>query len=105
MRMSQTILQDVSIPADVEQFCVQRGLLSDLHLAIQLADETFGPITRWAFEIDLDPEVASEKVAIDIDVSLTVEESMRRRQTYTRRWVSSTNSEVALSIVLLTNLI
>jgi hypothetical protein len=103
--MSHTVLQDVSIPADVEQFCVQRGVLADLRLAIRLADEAFGPIKRWGFEIDIDPEVASEKVAIDIDVPLGVEESLRRRATYTRRWASSATPEAAISIVLLTNLI
>jgi hypothetical protein len=104
--MSSTItLPLVSIPQDVMEYAGVHDLITDLQLAIRLAEDVFGPIEKWRFGLELDPETDEESIAVDIYISLSVDEAVARQHIYSHRWAASATPAGQHSIVLLTDLI
>ncbi|HEY2586750.1 MAG TPA: hypothetical protein VGI81_13385 [Tepidisphaeraceae bacterium] len=101
--MAQTTLPDIRIPQDVERFCISHGILSDLHLAIRLADETFAPIREWQFSVEVDPETDDDAVVIDVRASMPVDEAVERHWRFAEKWTAGASVPARGLIVLLFN--
>ena len=103
--MPQIIPLPAAIPSDVQQYAVAHNLLSDLHLAMQWAEEMFSPIDRCEITLETDPETDELSIAIDIWLSMTIEETVKRNHDFALRWASGAKHESQLVIRLLTHLI
>lgn len=101
--MPHTTLPDIQIPQDVERFCISRGILSDLHLAIRLAEETFPTIQEWQFAVEPDPETDDEAVVIDVRAPMPVDEAVERHWKFAEKWTVAASVPARGVIVLLFN--
>ena len=86
--MPNATAPSIAIPENVRDFCTAHSLLSDLELAVRLADEAFAPVRRWKLSLQDDPEVEGETyVIIDVTLNADVPEAMRRDDVFTQKWV------------------
>ena len=90
-----------TIPEEVARYCAANQLTPYLKTALRLAEEVFAPIQRIEVVLEPDPEVDEEYVVIDVWLDLPVDETITRKQLYTRRWVASIPPSVIGRIQLL----
>ena len=95
----------VTIPEDVAHFCAANDIADDLHLAIRLADDVFAPVARWKVALETDPDADDETVIIDVWVSLSVEEALKRDGEFSHRFVTAATPRGMEKVVLIYNLI
>ena len=101
-----SVVTSYALPEEVVRYCEQHDLLGHLETALRLAEEYFHPIERLEAEVQPDPEVENEEtVIIDIWVRLGIEESIKRKAAWGRRWVESIPPSVIGQIVLLHHVI
>lgn len=91
----------VLLPADVARFCSQNNLDNDLSNAIRLAYASFAGISSLTAELEIDPDTVEERIILHLNVSVAVEDVVRSRKTFTRKWVESALPAVREKIVLL----
>jgi hypothetical protein len=103
--MPQTAAPPIAIPDEVTTFCVAHGIIADLQLALRLAQESFTPVHRWQIELEIDPETDEEAIVIDAYLDGAVDEVLRQKQLYTRRWVESASKAALGTIRMLYNFV
>jgi hypothetical protein len=101
--MAQTTLPDIQIPQDVQSFCISRGILADLHLAVRLAEETFPTIREWQFAVERDPETDEETVVVDVRAPMPVDEAVDRHWKFAEKWTAAASVPARGVIILLFN--
>jgi hypothetical protein len=102
--MPQMTVEDVSIPAEVVEFCSDNGLTSDLQLAIALAREVFAPVRSLTVQLEADPEVDESYVVVDVARTLPVRDALARRQEYSTRWTQAASPEAQFRIRMLSDI-
>ena len=102
--MVETTTLPLAIPDNIVKFCEERGLLSDLHQAIRIAEEAYAPATNWMIELEPDPEVENEEyVVIDVTTTGDVEEILKKNDEFARRFTRSASTEATWRIRVLWN--
>lgn len=71
----------------VGRFCAKHELTAPLESAIRLAETVFAPVNQLRVDVETDPETDDSTVVIGVTVVMGVEEAVRRKREFTRRWV------------------
>ena len=91
--MAQALIDDIVIPQDVQEFCTSHGLAGDLQTSVTLAREVFAPSSRVVVTLEGDPETGEEYIVVQVDVTMAVDEALRRNRGYTSRWIQAASEK------------
>jgi hypothetical protein len=76
-----------TLPSDVERFCRDRDLLTDLPEAISLISANFDMAVAPSLSVETDPETGEQWLEISVAARGTVAEIAAARRQHNRQWL------------------
>ncbi len=92
------------IPDEVSAFCAARPFVTSRN-GRALAELHFAPYRHLSLSMETDPETGHRTVVIDVTLSIGVAEVVKRKQAYTREWITVAPPNAREQIRLLYNIV
>jgi hypothetical protein len=76
-------------PNQVRQYCTEQEILSEIVIAVRMAERIFPAESLFSLNLDEDPEINQKKLVVNVAVPGTVNDVLNCYDRFTREWVSS----------------
>jgi len=88
------------LSTEVRDYCREFDLLPYVSIAAAVAGRHFHPRDPIRAELEIDPETDEKRVILDVTVDASVDDVLKRYDSYLREWIAAVPPEVQLHIGL-----